>query len=142
MFFVSILYSKIIYDQAEHYGSPLVAPETKGCGRLVVTCFLNTDVELFVGDSDRLGQAIHTLTNVKIYPSVAGVLGEVIFIGKLLGDVGKFDFDVLWAVKWGTEAKCFYIEGSVFGALSGEDAVEKDVEKLQGCRVCTCVPKV
>ena len=47
--------------------------------------------------------------NFKIDPSVAGILGEVIFIKTFLGDVGELDLDVLWVVKRGSEVEVFNI---------------------------------
>ena len=57
-----------------------------------------------------------------------------------MGNFGKLDIDVLRAVKWGSDVEVFTTKATKFGALSREDAVEKEIEKFQGCHAGTCVP--
>ena len=50
MFFANTLYFKIVYDDAEHDGSPHVAPDPGGYGYIVVARFFKTDAKLVVGE--------------------------------------------------------------------------------------------
>ena len=59
-----------------------------------------------------------------------------------MGNVGKIDLNVLRSVKWSAKVEMFNIKTTKFGALSGEDAVEKEIEIFQGFRVGPCVPRV
>ena len=59
-----------------------------------------------------------------------------------MGNFGKLDIDVLRAVKWGSDVEVFTTKATKFGALSREDAVEKEIEIFQGFRVGPCVPRV
>ena len=57
-----------------------------------------------------MGYTINALKNFKVDPSVVGVLGDIIFIYKLLGNFSKLDIGILRVVKRGAEVEVFNIK--------------------------------
>ena len=71
-----------------------------------------------------------------------GVLGDIVCVYKLLGGFVELDIGVLWAFKQSSEVEFLNLKAPEFGALSGEDDVDQELEKFQGCCVGPCVPGV
>ena len=60
-------------------------PESRCGGSLVVAVFLEVCVKQIVGELASLGKAIDNFENLEIDPSIAGFVGEVIFLEKSSG---------------------------------------------------------
>ena len=46
-----------------------------------------------------MGEAINTITDIKIHPSIDDKLVDVVLVDEILWDVGEFDIDVIGIVK-------------------------------------------
>ncbi len=46
-----------------------------------------------------LGEAVHTLPDLKVHPTISGVCREVVLVDEFLGNVGESDADVLRTVE-------------------------------------------
>ena len=62
--------AKIINNQAKHNRTPLVAPESRSEGALVLFMGLEAFLEQNVGNGTRLGKAIESVVGSKINPVV------------------------------------------------------------------------
>ena len=68
---------------------------------------------------------------MKVNPTITIVFGEVVFIDKFLGNVGKFDSGVIWAVGMSFEVKIGYVKAGKLGAWTQQDTVEHHIDKLK-----------
>ena len=57
---------------------------------------------MVIGKAYRLRESINYLADIKVYPNIGGKVGGVVFIDKLLGDVGEFDINIFRLVKQDT----------------------------------------
>ena len=64
-------------------------------GRFIVTGFVEAFADKTIRQFFSLCQEIESSDNLEIYPSIAGVLSEVVFINKLLRDVRYLDAQIL-----------------------------------------------
>ena len=65
--------AKIVNDEDEGDGPPLVAPEPRSCGRLIVAMFGETFAEEVVCKSATHRQAINPFNDFEINPPIADV---------------------------------------------------------------------
>jgi hypothetical protein len=100
----NVLDGKVINNECKHDGAPFVAPEPRGCGRLLVVEFGKAVSEEFVGKDACLGETVHATAQLKIDPGVVGKLVELVLADEFLGDVRKLDADVLWPVERGVNS--------------------------------------
>ena len=98
-----VLKAKIIDNEDEHDGSPLVPPEAWCCGTLVVAMWDESFGEEVVGKFACLFESIDALVDLKVYPPMMGKGVEVIFGNKLVRDDGELYLNILRAVEWGAE---------------------------------------
>ena len=68
--FADIFDAKIISNQAKHNRMPLVAPEAKSGGALLLVMGLEAFLEQIVGEGAQLGKAIDSVADIKINPAV------------------------------------------------------------------------
>ena len=75
----NVFNAKIVNNEGEHDGAPLVFPEARSDGTLVVA----SDVEAFLEElvSKDYGQqkSVNTTTNFEVDPAVTDTVGEVVF---------------------------------------------------------------
>ena len=98
-----VLYTKKINNEDEEDGAPCVVPKSRGGVSLVVPRCVEASFEDLVGAHISLGQGIDAFTNIEVYPSAKGVLQQIIFLDKLLQDVGEFDVSLSWVEEMGLE---------------------------------------
>ena len=70
------------------------------------------------------------------------MFGEVVFISEILGDVGYFDLDVLWAVNRILKVKVGDDEAGKIGARARQDTVDRDIDEFKMGNVCDNVARV
>ena len=52
-----------------------------------------------------MGKAVETFANIKLYPAIAGFVGEVVFLDKCIGELGMADTRVFVAVDRGVQVE-------------------------------------
>ena len=105
--FSNIFDAKVIDYKDRKYRALLVAPKARRSGGFVVARFIEAQTELIVGQFYRLGETIVATYHIEIYPSVMGVMGEIIFVDELLRDVINFDTHVFGSVHRRLEVDIF-----------------------------------
>ena len=60
------------------------------------------------------------------------VVLEVVFFNEIMWDVPQIDADVLWSIQRGLEVEVFDVKGDKLGAFAGKDAVEEDLDEVNG----------
>ena len=70
--FSYVFNDKVIINEGEYKSLPLVNPESRCCGILLVAVFVEACGKEIVGELASLGEAIDTFANFEIDPSVAG----------------------------------------------------------------------
>ena len=81
--FTNILNNEVIDDENKKNWAPFVAPDSGSCGRFIVTGFVEDFSEKIIRQSAILLQAVLSLENFEINPSIAGVSSEVIYVSEL-----------------------------------------------------------
>jgi hypothetical protein len=89
-----------------------------------------------------LGQAVATLANFEVNPSVTVQTCQLVFVNKIVGDVGDVDANVLGCGHGSIKVEVLKVNGAKAGTLPKEDTVEEELEKLQQCCVCTHIARV
>ena len=64
-----------------------MTPESGGCGSFIVPIFDEVDAEKILLQFSILWQDVASLVDFEIYPSIACVFNEVVFINELLRDI-------------------------------------------------------
>ncbi len=119
-----VLNDKVVKSECKHDGVPLVMPETRDGGCLVVGKFGKVVLVEVVCKDACLGETGHAMVHFKVDPAVAGKLVEFVFNDEFLGDVSNLDADVLWPVMGGVEIEIFGIHGGMPSILLGESTVD------------------
>ena len=110
-------------------------PEPRCEGAVVVVVNLEALFKEGLCQISRLWQAVNTVVNLKVNPTVGiDEVLQVVFVDKVLGYVGKIDAYIFRAVLGGLEIKVLDVKSNKFCAFAGKDAVEEELEKIQGCR--------
>ena len=109
-----IFNSKVIHDEDKQYWSPFVSPESHGGCGFIVTCFVEAGAQKIICQFSTLREHVATSENLKVYPTIVSVVGEIIFIDKFLRDVRKFDAHIFWAIHRGHEVEVFDIKTCKF----------------------------
>ena len=131
MMITNIFDTEVIDDEDELNRAPLVTPDTRSGGSLIVVMFIEAFVEEIVGKFSGLREAVDIFAYFEVNPTITNVFGEDVFINKFLGNVGEFDSDVLWAVERIFEVKIGDVEAGKLGAWERQDTVEYQIEKFQ-----------
>ena len=114
-----IFNTKVIDKEAKHNGAPLVAPQARSGGALVIAMLLETFYEENVGEVPRLWQTIDAVANIKVNPDMrVDVVLEAVFVDKFCWDVAQIDTDVLRSVQGCLEVNLFDVKGEKLGALA------------------------
>jgi hypothetical protein len=92
----NILNGKVVNNECKHDRAPLVTPETRGVGCLVVVKFGKAVSEEVVHKDACLGETVHATAHFEVDPGVMGKLVELVFANEFLRNVSKLDADVLW----------------------------------------------
>ena len=79
--------AKVIHNEHKNDGSPFVVPEAGRGGTLVVAMVGQMFGEQIIGKFAGLLQPKDTLCDLKVYPVIEGILGEVVFINEFLWDL-------------------------------------------------------
>ena len=78
-----IFNTKVINEQEKHNGSPLVAPQARSGGALVVAMLIETFFEDNVGQGPRLWETIDAVADLKVNPAIGvDVVLEAVFVDK------------------------------------------------------------
>ena len=56
-------------------------------------------MELVVGKASGLWESVNSLSGLRVYPTMGGKVGEIVFIYKFLGDVGESDLSIFGTFK-------------------------------------------
>ena len=83
----NILDTKVIHNKYKDDGSPFVAPEAWGGVALKVAMLGQMLSEEIIGQFASLFQAVDPFCDLKVYPIIEGILGEVVFINEFLWDL-------------------------------------------------------
>ena len=62
---------------------------------------------------------------------------EVVFFDGFFGDVTQFDADILGLVQRCLEVETFNVKSDKLGAFKGKDAVEQELDKVEGSGLCS-----
>ena len=87
----NIFNSKVINNEGEQNRLPLLNPESMCCGILIVAGFVEACGKEVVGELDSLEKAVETFENFEIYSAIAGFVGELVLLEKLIRNIGKAD---------------------------------------------------
>ena len=107
--FVGVLNAEVVEDQDEDERSPVVSPEAGHNCTLVGSMFGETGGQQVIGKFAGFLEAVDTFIHFEVDPFTVGISRDVVFINKFLRDVGEFDLDVFWAVKWQANVETFYV---------------------------------
>jgi hypothetical protein len=121
---------KVINKECKHDRAPLVTPETRGGGCLVVAGFSKAVSEEVVSKDACLEGTLHAMAHFDVDPGVMSKLVELVLVNEFLGDVSKLDADVLWLVKGGVEIEILEVHGGGPGILLGENTVDEQFYKF------------
>ena len=80
-------------------------PEARWGGILVVAVFFEAFGKEVVGEISILGEAIDTFVNLKVDPAIVVFIGEVLFLGKFIGNISKAYVHIFIAVDIGVEVE-------------------------------------
>ncbi len=109
---VDILNGKVVNNEGKHDGVPLVTPETRGGGcLLVVVEFGKAVLDKVISKDACLGETIHATAHFEVDPRVTCKLVELVLNNEFLGDISKLDADVLWPVERGVEIEVLEVHG-------------------------------
>ena len=115
----NIFNTKVIDEQEKHNRGPLVAPQARSGGALVVTMLIETFFEDNVGQGPRLWETIDAVADLEVNPAIGmDVVHEAVFVDKLCCGVAQIDADELRFVQGCLEVKVFDVKGDKLGALA------------------------
>ncbi len=89
-----------------------------------------------------MGQAVATLADFEVNPSVRAQTCKLVFVDELVGDVQDFDASLFGLRHGGIKVEVLEINGAKAGTFSREYTVEEELEKLQQCGVSTHIAGV
>ncbi len=89
-----------------------------------------------------MGQAVATLLNFEVNPSILVQTCELVFVDELVGDVQDFDVDVFRLVHGSVKVEVLKVNGAKACIFLREYTVEEELEKFQGCCGSTHIIRV
>jgi hypothetical protein len=126
----NVFNGEVLDNECKHYRVPLVAPEPRGGGCLVVAKFgIAVSEEVFSKDAC-LGETVHATAHFEVDPGVRGKLVELVLVNEFLGDVRKLDADILWPVERGVEIEVLEVYGGKPRVMLGENTVDEQFDKF------------
>ncbi len=69
-------------------------------------------------------EAIDTIGNFEVDPSIIDIFTEVVFIKEILGDIRCFDPYIFWAIQWSAEVEVGDVISGKAGIFGGEYTVK------------------
>ena len=128
-----ILDTKVINKEAKQNGAPLVAPQARSDGSLVVAALFEKFSEENVGQGPRLWETIYAVANFEVNPAIGmEIVHEAVLIDELFWDVAQFYTDVLRLVQGCLRVEVFDVEGDKLGSPVGKDAAEEQLDEVEG----------
>ncbi len=79
-----------------------------------------------------MGQAVATLADVEVNPSISAQTCELVFVDELVGDVQDFDANVLRLGHGSVKVEVLKVNGAKACTFLREYTVEEELEKFQG----------
>jgi len=128
---IHVLEAEVVDDEDKGDGAPFMSPKARSSVGLVITKGKESLGKEIVGKFASLLEAIDTLVDLEVHPTIVLKLAEIIFIDKFGGDVLKLDTYVLRAVKWCAEIEIGDIKAGKTCIRSGENIVELDLNKVK-----------
>jgi hypothetical protein len=123
--FVDVLHAKIVNDEGETDGAPVVPPVSWCDSALAVSCFVKAFGEEVLRNDASLWEAIHSTShfaeNIAIRISF---VKECVFIDDVLWEEFEFHPEVLEAIHGRHEVKVLDVDGHELCIGRGDDAVE------------------
>jgi hypothetical protein len=89
-----------------------------------------------------LGQAIATLADFEVNPSVMVQTCQLVFVDELIGDVQDFGANVLRLRHRSLKVEVLKNNGAKSGPFLREDTVEEELDELQQRCICTHIARV
>ena len=126
-----LLGAEMVNHKGEHDWSPLVDPQDRGDGALLVLVLAKALFQKLVGEAARLGKAINTIIYFEIHPSIMDELVDIVLVDEILRDVGELDLDVLGIVKRHLQVVVDDVVVDKLCSFSGEHAVEKEFAEIK-----------
>ena len=96
---VNILDAKVVHNKDKDDGPPLVMPQARGSGTLVIAMGRKSFGEKVVGQFASLLEAIDAFCDLEVNPVIEGILGEIVLIDEFLWDVRYVDADIFWTIE-------------------------------------------
>jgi hypothetical protein len=142
MFNAHVFNTKIIHNEAELQGMPLVAPEARSGSSFIETLGNKTSLKKIIGKDASLGKTITTLMNFEVDPAIAVPTSEVVFLDEFLRDVRELDAHIFGIGHRSIKVEVLQVNGAEPCAFPGEDTVEEEFDKFKGCGVGANVARV
>jgi hypothetical protein len=89
-----------------------------------------------------LGQAVATLVDFKVNPSITVQTCQLGFIDEFIRDVQDFDANVFGLGHGSIQVEVLKVNGAKAGTFPREDTVDEELEKLQQHCFCTHISRV
>ncbi len=86
-----------------------------------------------------MGKAVTALANFKVDSAIVVPTWKVVFLDDFFWDIGELNANIFGIWHWSVEIEVFYVDGAEPCSLSGEDTVEKQLDKFEQGRVCANV---
>jgi hypothetical protein len=120
--------SKVVDDQRERNGTPLVLPQTGSGLALRIAMFLQSFGEEFLCYDPRLGESVHALADLAVHVSIRGCdVAQFVVLDDIVRHVRKFQTHVFIHDHWGIQIEVFYVHGEESCARCGYDAVDEEL---------------
>jgi hypothetical protein len=142
MFNTHVFNTKIIHNEAELQGTPLVAPEARHGSSFVETFGNKTSSKKVIGKDASLGKTITTLTNFEVDPAIAVPSSGVVFFDEFIWDIGELDANIFGIGHRSIKVEVLQVDGAEPCAFSEEDTVEEQFDKFKGCGVGADIARV
>jgi hypothetical protein len=92
-------------------------------------------LEEIVGKNAGLGKAMTALANLKVDPPITITTLKVVLFNEFHRDVSSFNADLFGVWHWSIEVEVLEVDGAEMCTWAREHAVEKKLDKFEGCGV-------
>jgi hypothetical protein len=131
VFCPNILHPKVINYEAELDGTPFVAPEAW----LIISFSKKAGLEEMVGKNASLGKAITALANLEVDPPITITTLKVVILNKFSCNVSNFNAGIFGVWHWSIKVEVLEVDGAETCTWARKHAVEKKLDKFEGCGV-------
>jgi hypothetical protein len=128
----NILHPKVINDETELDGMPLVAPEAWGGFGLVISFNKKAGLEEIIGKNACLGKAITALANLEVDPTVTIATLKFVLLNEFLRNVCSFNAYIFRVGHQSIKVEILEVDGAVMCTWARMHAVEKQLDKFEG----------